>query len=158
MNRFLRAIKSYITTVIIKDYRVRSTDLDNVICPRKNLRRCQICVWGSVHSINDSFPLQSHSPVCIKDAFRVQPNKVLDFIRAMIGHCQWWFGVQKNRCRQSNIVFLVPSEKAHNFVQWNTQLRLVHVLTTWRHLWPTYGKMESTQDSPLHYLYAFYFL
>lgn len=44
MNRYLRAIKSYITTVIIKGYRVRSTDLDDVICPRKNLRRCQICV------------------------------------------------------------------------------------------------------------------
>jgi len=34
-NRFLRAIKSYIITVIIKGYRVRSTDLDDVICPRK---------------------------------------------------------------------------------------------------------------------------
>ena len=154
MNCFLRAIKSYIITVIIKGYRVRSTDLDDVNCPRKNLRRCQIWVWGSVHSINDSFPLQSHSPVSIEDVFGVQPNKVLDLIRAMIGHCQCCFGVQKNGCRQRNMVFLVPPEKA----QWNTQLRLVHVLTTWRHLWPTYGKMESTQDSSLHYIYAFYLL
>ena len=34
------------------------------------------------------FHQQSPSPVCIKDAFGVQPNKVLDLIRAMIGHCQ----------------------------------------------------------------------
>lgn len=33
-------------------------------------------------------PQQSHSPVCIKDVFGVQPNKVLDLIRALIGHCQ----------------------------------------------------------------------